>query len=149
MLRTLQVPVWAALVLVAVEAGQTAAQVEVLETPHDGIQPQAVVDAKGTLHLIYFKGEALTGDLFYVRREAGQKGFSSPTRVNSQPGSAVATGTVRGGQLALGKDGRVHVAWNGSGKAEGFTHTGRARSLASPAYTEDIALRVTKVPVRK
>src|SRR5262249_43885903 len=43
--------------------------VELLRTPDGGIQPQAVVDAKGTLHLIYFKGDkAEAGDLFYVRR---------------------------------------------------------------------------------
>src|SRR5262249_27151182 len=39
-------------------------------------------------------------------------------RVNSQPGSAVATGTIRGAQLAIGRSGRVHVAWNGSRQAE-------------------------------
>src|SRR5262249_61925015 len=55
---------------------------------------------------------------FYVRREAGKTAFSSPLKVNSQAGSAIATGTIRGGQLALGKNGRVHVAWNGSGKAQ-------------------------------
>jgi hypothetical protein len=102
-------------------AGQTgwaAARVTVLKTPNDGIQPQAVVDAKGTLHLIYFKGEAGAGDLFYVRRQAGKERFSDPIRVNSQPGSAVAVGTIRGGQIALGKGGRIHVAWNGSGQVK-------------------------------
>src|SRR5205814_404532 len=44
-------------------------------------------------------------------------GFSPPVRVNSQPGSAVATGTIRGAQIALGQGGRIHVAWNGSQKA--------------------------------
>jgi hypothetical protein len=34
--------------------------------------------------------------------------------VNSTPGTATATGTVRGGQIALGSEGRAHVAWNGS-----------------------------------
>src|SRR4029453_1934112 len=42
---------------------------------------------------------------------------SAPLRVNSQPGSAIATGTIRGGQLAVGKGGRIHVAWNGSNAA--------------------------------
>lgn len=89
----------------------------ILETPERGLQPQAVIDAKGTLHLIYFKGKEGEGDLFYVRREGGKGEFSKPIRVNSQPGSAVAIGTIRGGQMALGKDGRVHVVWNGSMKA--------------------------------
>ena len=38
--------------------------------------------------------------------------------MNSQAGSAIAVGTIRGGQIALGRNGRVHVAWNGSGQAE-------------------------------
>lgn len=102
----------------AVQTGRAAAPVTVLDTPNSGIQPQAVVDARGTLHLIYFKGEEGAGDLFYVRREAGKERFSDPLRVNSRPGSAVAIGSVRGGQIALGKAGRIHVAWNGSGKVK-------------------------------
>jgi hypothetical protein len=103
----------------AVETGWAAAQVTVLETPNGGIQPQAVVDANGTLHLIYFKGEAGAGDLFYMRREAGKERFSDPIQVNSQLGSAIAVGTIRGGQIALGKAGRIHVAWNGSREVKG------------------------------
>jgi hypothetical protein len=99
-------------------SGWTASPVTVLPTPNGGIQPQALMDGKGTLHLIYFKGRPAEGDLFYVRRAAGQERFSPPIRVNSQAGSAIAIGSIRGGQMALGKDGRVHVAWNGSGKTE-------------------------------
>ena len=29
--------------------------------PSDGLQPQIVIDAKGTLHLIYFNGESHVG----------------------------------------------------------------------------------------
>jgi hypothetical protein len=114
---------WAALafwvgLLVAPAAGAPAGgRVQVLRTPDGGIQPQALLDGKGNLHVIYFKGDAEAGDLFYARREAGKERFAAPLRVNSQPGSAIAIGTIRGGQLALGKGGRVHVAWNGSGKA--------------------------------
>jgi hypothetical protein len=101
-------------------------KVTVLDTPNRGIQPQAAVDAKGNIHLIYFKGEPRAGDLYYVHRDSGIERFSAPLRVNSQPSSAIATGTVRGGQIALGKAGRVHVFWNGSGKgksAEGMFYT--------------------------
>jgi hypothetical protein len=91
-------------------------RIEVLKTPDGGIQPQAVVDAKGVLHLIYFKGEPGWGDLFCVRRDPNTKRFSEPLRVNSEPGSVIAIGTIRGGQIALGTGGRIHVAWNGSGK---------------------------------
>jgi hypothetical protein len=48
-----------------------------------------------------------------VRQEPGQDTFSKPLPVNSQPGSAIAAGTIRGAQLAIGKNERVHVAWNG------------------------------------
>jgi hypothetical protein len=92
-------------------------RVTVIATPHGGIQPQAVTDSAGVLHLIYFKGDPAAGDLFYVRSGPGTTEFSKPVQVNSQPGSAVAVGTIRGGQIALGRDGRVHVAWNGSQSA--------------------------------
>jgi hypothetical protein len=92
-------------------------RVTVIATPNGGIQPQAAVDQAGALHLIYFKGEPAGGDLFYVSRQPRAAEFSKPVRVNSQAGSAVAIGTIRGGQLALGRDGWVHVAWNGSQQA--------------------------------
>src|SRR5262249_45266609 len=68
-------------------------------------------------HLLYFKGEPKAGDLFYCRREPGKSEFGKPLKVNSQAGSVIAIGTIRGGQIAVGKNGRVHVAWNGSGQA--------------------------------
>lgn len=92
-------------------------------TPNGGIQPQAVVDAQQTIHLIYFKGEAKAGDLYYVSRKTGETEFSKPIKVNSRPASAVAIGTVRGGQLALGKKGRVHVAWNGASGIGGMQYS--------------------------
>jgi hypothetical protein len=91
-----------------------AAKVVVSRVPNGGIQPQAVVDAAQTVHLIYFKGEPKGGDIYYLRQSQGGDKFSEPLRVNSQPGSAIAVGTIRGAQLALGRNGRLHVAWNGS-----------------------------------
>jgi hypothetical protein len=73
------------------------------------------------IHLVYFQGEPGGGDLFYVRADSGREGegFSRPIRVNREPGAAIAIGTIRGGQLALGRNGRVHVAWNGTKKTAG------------------------------
>jgi len=88
-----------------------AAQVQVVRVPENGIQPQVVVEANGIVDLLYFSGDPKNGDLFFVR--SGSK----PLRVNSQAGSAFAIGTIRGGQIAVGPNGRVHVAWNGSGIA--------------------------------
>lgn len=99
---------------VATQPQPSVSRVDVVATPDGGIQPQAVVDPAGTIHLIYFKGEPAGGDLFYVRRTAAAGGFSTPVRVNSEAGSAIATGSVRGGQIALGRNGWIHVAWNGS-----------------------------------
>src|SRR5438309_11316439 len=94
-------------------ASDGAPQVRLLRTPDNGIQPQAAVDAKGVVHLIYFKGDSNGGDILYVRREPGQQDFSKPIQVNSQPRTAMAMCAIRGAQLAIGKNGRVHVTWNG------------------------------------
>ena len=60
--------------------------------PNGAIQPQVAVDSSGVAHVVYFRGEAAAGDLFYARLD--DKGlWSSPVRVNSQPASAVATAT--------------------------------------------------------
>lgn len=126
--------------------GAAASKVLPLRVPNGGIQPQAVADAQGTLHLIYFKGQkASAGDLFYVRREGGKEAFSKPLRVNSQPGSACATGTVRGGQIALGKAGRVHVAWNGAGKAQMEMCYARLNEAGTAFENQRNLMRVTSV----
>jgi hypothetical protein len=109
-----------ALVATAAESGL----VMVRGTPGGGIQPQAAIDAAGVIHLVAFQGPAGGGDLSYVRIEPGQgqsqeqERIAGPIRVNSQPQTAVAMGTIRGAQLALGRQGRVHVVWNGTPKAE-------------------------------
>src|SRR4051812_6033040 len=72
--------------------------IALVRVPHGGIQPEAAVDSHGTLHLLYFAGEPHGGNLFYVRSTDHGQTFSTPVRVNSQDGSAIATGTIRGGQ---------------------------------------------------
>ncbi len=102
--------------ILAASAGATDVEkVSLLRTPDGGIQPQAAVDSKGVVHLIYYKGEAGGGDVFYVRQSPGEEGFSKALQVNSQSGSAISAGTIRGAQMAVGKNGRVHVAWDGMG----------------------------------
>lgn len=98
--------------------GNQASKVTLLRAPEQGLQPQAVMDAKGVLHLIYFLGDPKGGNVFYVRSGDGGATFSRPIQVNSQAGSAVAAGNIRGAHLAVGRNGRAHVAWMGSGKAE-------------------------------
>ena len=84
------------------------------KTPHGGIQPQAVVDASGKVHLLYYKGQPREGDLFYASRAKGQKGFSVPLKVNSIANSACCIGSIFRARMAIGKGGVVHVLWNGS-----------------------------------
>ena len=104
------------------------AKVTTIRVPNGGIQPQAMVDRNGTVHLIYFLGAPPAGDIFYVRSADG-KTFSTPLRVNSSPGSAIAIGNIRGAHLALGRSGRVHVAWMGSDKAKPRAPGGAAPML--------------------
>jgi len=111
--------------------------VTLVRVPHDGIQPEVAVDARGVLHLLYFAGEPHAGNLFYVRSTDFGATFSNPVRVNSESGSAIATGTIRGGQLAVGRDGTVHVAWNGSDTAtpRGILNPAMGRPGAPFLYT--------------
>lgn len=96
----------------AVVPGETAG-VKTQRLPSGGVQPQAVVDAEGVVHVIYLAGDPMQADVYYIRSTDWGRSFSEPVRVNSQAGSAVAAGTIRGAQIAVG-GGRVHVAWNGS-----------------------------------
>jgi hypothetical protein len=93
--------------------------VRLARIPDGGIQPQATVDRAGNVRLVYLKEGGGGWDVFSTRQAAGSDSWSAPLRVNSKPGSAIATGTIRGAQIALGRRDRVHVAWNGSGNATG------------------------------
>src|SRR5829696_6266975 len=107
----------AAVVLLSSLSVVAAPKVTAVRCPNDGIQPEAAVDGEGTVHVIYLKGEAGACDVFYVTSKDGGATWSKELRVNSQAGAAIAAGTVRGAHLALGRGGRPHVAWMGSGKA--------------------------------
>lgn len=97
-----------------VPAALSASNVTVAQLPVGGIQPQAEIDAADVVHVVYFSGTPSGGDLYYVKLKGDGTKASEPVRVNSIDGSALATGSVRGAQMALGRGGRVHVAWHGS-----------------------------------
>ena len=88
--------------------------VAVVGLPDGAIQPQAVVDTNDVIHMVFFSGKPGGGDLYYVKLGADGRRLSQPVRVNSIEGSALATGSVRGAQLSLGRNGIIHVAWHGS-----------------------------------
>ena len=64
--------------------------------------------------MVYLAGPPAASNVYYVRSSDGGRTFTSQIRVNSQEGSAIAIGTVRGAQIAVGRNGRMHVACNGS-----------------------------------
>lgn len=107
----------AAICLTASAARIDHPAVSLVRVPNGGIQPQ-VVEQDGVVHLIYFSGQPEKGDIYYVRSVDFGRTFSQPIRVNHTAGSAIAIGNIRGAQLAVGRRGRVHVAWNGSSAAE-------------------------------
>ncbi len=85
-----------------------------VRTPADGLQPEVAINESGGISLLYFSGDPAAGDLYFTHRPAGGNDFTSAVRVNDQDGAAVATGTIRGGHLAVGREGEIHVAWMGS-----------------------------------
>ncbi|HUF60565.1 MAG TPA: hypothetical protein VMN36_00690 [Verrucomicrobiales bacterium] len=99
-----------------------AATVRIENVPEDGLQPQALSGRDGTIHLVYLKGDPRSCDVRYVQRKAGGSDWSPPVSVNSEAGSAIAIGTIRGAQIALSKKGRLHVVWNGAMKEGGDSH---------------------------
>jgi hypothetical protein len=101
--------------LVASQSEAAATPIRLARVPDGGLQPQAALDSKGRVHLVYFRGEPGHGNLFRTISLDSCATFSNAIQVNSESGSAIATGTVRGGQIAIGRSDRIHVAWNGSG----------------------------------
>src|SRR5262245_52527454 len=97
LIRSLQVLTLSFLALLAALQGKaqgSPSRVAVVRVPESGIQPRAVVDGDGLLHLVYFAGEAESGDLRYVTSKDGGKSFSKPLEVNPGGAKAVALGSV-------------------------------------------------------
>ena len=88
--------------------------IQTLRTPNSGLQPQIALGPHNTRHLLYYKGEPDGGDLFYSSCSKDKTEFAPGIRVNTIPNAACAMGTMRGGQIAMSPDGRIHIAWNGS-----------------------------------
>src|ERR1022692_918634 len=116
--------------------------VRVIPVPDNGIQPQVAVAGAG-LQLAYFAGDPKHGDVFYVRSDDFGRTFSSRLRVNSQEGSAIAIGSIRGAQIALGKQNRVHVAWNGSDTGQPRSWRARVTDALRPAERPGKRIRDT------
>jgi hypothetical protein len=100
-------------------SSQSTLSIKAVRVPNGGIQPQAVADLTGRIHLLYYSGDPGYGDLYYTISDDEGQTWSRPLRVNSRVGTAVALGTIRGGQMAIGRNHRVYVLWNGSSEVEG------------------------------
>lgn len=100
-----------ALLLTAFSFG---AEIQLERVPENGVQPQIVAAADGTLHLVYLQGTERRFDVRHAFKKPGGS-WSTPHTVNSTPGTAVAMGTIRGAQIAVGKDNSLHLVWNGPG----------------------------------
>lgn len=101
--------------LLLTHLSSTGTEVSLESVPEGGVQPQVVSTTDGTRHLVYLTGDARGGNVRYTSKRRGDSGWSPACTVNSQPSSAVAMGTIRGAQIATGKDGSIHIVWNGPG----------------------------------
>ena len=101
-------------------------EVEVVKLGNGELAPVLDTDATQTQHLIYFKGEAKAGDIYYRRRASDKDAFSDPVLVNSIKNSAMVIGGVRAPDMAVSSDGVVHVAWmsnTGGKQSVMYTHS--------------------------
>ncbi len=103
-----------ALYLIHLSFVMASENVVIERIPNNGVQPQLVSDKNGTIHAVWLAGPPAASNVFYAQRDVGATTFSNPIPVHTQKGQAVAMGTIRGAQIAVNKDGRVHVLWNGS-----------------------------------
>ena len=92
-------------------AEPSRAAVATLRIPEGGRMPRAVVDAEGTVHLVYVADGTDRGNLLHATHASGVPGWSVPQRVNRHDLSVSGVGPIDGAQLAIGPDGRVHVVW--------------------------------------
>jgi hypothetical protein len=82
------------------------ATVQVVNAPAGCFVPDAIMDAKGVLHLVY----ALNRNAYYIRSTDNGTTFTAPVQVNSE-GSVEFKMGERGPKLAVGSDGVIHGVW--------------------------------------
>ncbi|MFT4550246.1 MAG: CubicO group peptidase (beta-lactamase class C family) [Verrucomicrobiales bacterium] len=95
--------------------GHTAPRIAQL--PPGGLVPDAEVDENGVIHVAFLLG----GDVLYIQSTDEGQTFSKPVRVNTEAGFA-SGGQFRGPDLAIGKNGKVHVIWYNAGYQQKRPH---------------------------
>jgi hypothetical protein len=81
--------------MIAASCVVAAPRVSLERAPEGGIQPQIVADANGTIHLLYYKGDAKAGNLFYTRRQ--NETWGKALRVNDHQAMARQSESMHGG----------------------------------------------------
>jgi len=94
-----------------------AGGIRVERLPMGGRQPATATAPDGSQQVVFLTGEPKASDVQFQRREVGHPRFSEAVRVSEPNGLAIALGTIRGPQIAVGGDGVIHVAWNGGANA--------------------------------
>jgi hypothetical protein len=140
---------FACLALVCAQA-VAAPEVRVVEIPGGGGVPDAETGADGTIHLVWVKAD----DVWYAKSTDDGRTFSEPLRVNSESGTAHPPNMFRGPDVAVGRNGMVHVIWYNNAfqrkrpkdewgvsyarleaKASAFTPTRNLNHLPSDGYS--------------
>lgn len=109
--KTVMTFAFALIFCLTTNANDTENPINIQRTPNGGIQPRATVDEQGTIHLVYFKSKGATGNLFYVTRALDAFEWSEPLRVNTTDKNVPRNGSLSLAQIALGKNGRIHITW--------------------------------------
>ena len=102
------------LLSVPARADTPPARVVTIRVPKGTMQPQAVADDSGVVHLVTLRGEADAASVVYSRLDPGSDSFGPEVVVAGKEACATAIGSIRGAQIAVGGSGRVQVLWNGS-----------------------------------
>lgn len=106
------------LVIFGANPARAEGLVQAVPTPDGGQVPDAEIDDRGIIHLAYVKG----GNVYYVRSDDEAKAFTKPLRVNTEANSILAPNMYRGPDLALGRQGQVHVIWYNNAYQRGLPH---------------------------
>lgn len=107
-------------------------EVVLVRAPEEELQPCIEVDVDGIAHLLTFAGDVDQGELRYRTSEDGGDTWVPPLAVAAD---AVARDRMRGGRMALGRAGWVHVAWTSStaGRPLSYTRLGPEQEGFEPA----------------
>src|SRR6266478_3947520 len=93
-------PVFTLVALLSPLCPFAAERVQVIPTPGNGQVPDAEVDRGGAIHVAYVS----RNDAWYVKSTDTGKTFTTPIRINSEPGTVHPPNMYRGPDIAVGKN---------------------------------------------